>query len=206
MTGSKPQIGVVCVAYRRPGPLSVLVQCFLNQSATNWKLEIIHDGPDADVERAVRPYLLEHADRVSLTFSEQRHDDFGHSLRGQALARIESDYVLLTNDDNYYVPCFVEAINHVIAEVDPDVVIYDMIHSHNRPGGRPLPPYSFFETAYSRRNIDIGAAVVRTSLAKAAGFRDKTHDGDATYFEDVARAKGGQLKVCKLPQVLFVHN
>jgi len=39
------------------------------------------------------------------------------------------------------------------------------------------------------------------------GFRDKTHDGDATYFEDILRQKKGKaLKVAKISRVLFVHN
>jgi hypothetical protein len=84
--------------------------------------------------------------------------------------------------------------------------MFDMVHSHNFPGGRPLPPYSFFVTEYRRGSIDMGSAIVRATLAKKAGFRDKTHDGDATYFEDVARLKGRDLKVWKQKQILFVHN
>ena len=87
-----------------------------------------------------------------------------------------------------------------------DVVMFDMIHSHDRPGGRPIPAYSYFDTRFARLNIDIGAAIVRGPLARAAGFRDHTHDGDATYFEDVARARGGPLALCKVHRVLFVHN
>jgi hypothetical protein len=53
----------------------------------------------------------------------------------------------------------------------------------------------------------MGAAAVRGELARRAGFRDKTHDGDATYFEDVARARlPDKLSICKISQVLLVHN
>jgi hypothetical protein len=82
-----------------------------------------------------------------------------------------------------------------------------MIHSHNRPGGRELPPYSFFETDFKRGSIDISSAIVNKTLAEKVGFRDKTHDGDATYFEDILQQKKGKaLKVAKIPRVLFVHN
>lgn len=65
----------------------------------------------------------------------------------------------------------------------------------------------FFETQYQRGAIDMSAAIIKAELASAAGFRDKTHDGDATYFEDVLRASApASLSVMKIPRILFVHN
>lgn len=81
-----------------------------------------------------------------------------------------------------------------------------MVHSHELPGGRNIPSYSFFKTEYSRCNIDIGSAVVKTNLVKLSGFRDLTHDGDATYFEDIQSVKRGNLKISKIDKILFVHN
>jgi hypothetical protein len=83
--------------------------------------------------------------------------------------------------------------------------MYNMIHSHNHPGGRNLPPYSFFEVFYERGSIDISAAIVKTELAKMVGFKDLTHDGDATYFEEIKKSKINIIAV-KLPNTLFVHN
>jgi len=197
---------VLCVAYRRYGPLKVLVQSWLNQTAPNWRLKVYHDGPDAEFDRIMGEFAREAGPRVSYFHSEQRFNDYGHSLRQLALQDAGGDYVLLTNDDNYYVPRFLEFLTGAIASTQADVVMFDMVHSHDRPGCRPLPAYSYFQTQYSRGNIDMGAAVVKTELARAAGFRDKSHDGDATYFEDVARARGGALSVCKISRTLFVHN
>jgi len=87
----------------------------------------------------------------------------------------------------------------------PDIVMCDMIHSHNKPGGRKQAPYNFFETRPQRLSVDMGCFMARSALAKQVGFRDKTHDGDATYFEDIVRAAGTP-KVVKVPHVLFVHN
>jgi hypothetical protein len=203
---SVPTIDVICVAYKRCGPLKVLVQCFLNQVAANWKLTVYHDGYDQDFERLMQLFVAEAPDKISYAFSKTRHNDWGHSLREEGLKHLTSDYVLITNDDNYYVPVFISSVTQAIQATDPDIVLFDMIHSHDHPGGLPLPAYSYFQTEYKRHRIDIGAAVVRSSLAVKAGFRDKSHDGDATYFEDVAGVKGSDLKVCKIKQVLFVHN
>jgi len=201
-----PLIEVLCVAYRRYGPLKVLVQSWLNQTATNWRLKVYHDGPDAEFDRIMEGYAREAGPKVAYFHTEHRFNDYGHSLRDLALRQAGGDYVLLTNDDNYYVPRLLEFLTGAICTTGADVVMFDMVHSHDNPGCRPLPAYSYFQTQYGRGNIDMGAAIVRSDLARAAGFRDKSHDGDATYFEDVARLRGGPLSVCKISRTLFVHN
>ena len=120
---------------------------------------------------------------------------------------IEGEYVMLTNADNYFIPRAMEFLNEAIGQHRPDVVLYDMIHSHNNPGTTNLPAYSYFQTKYERQCIDMSAAIVKSDLARAAGFSDKSHDADATYFENVARAKAPvALSVAKIHRVLFVHN
>ena len=203
---AKPLIEVICVAYKRYGPLKVLVQSLLNQTASNWKLRVIHDGADNKFAEIMSAFAADAPSKISWSASERRFNDYGHSLRDQGLKFAQSDYVILTNDDNYYVPKFIEILTTAIMATRPDAVYFNMIYSHERPGNRPQPSYCLFETHFSRRSIDIGAAAVRTELAKAVGFRDKSHDGDATYFEDVAKSKGSAFKVVKVPRVLFVHN
>jgi hypothetical protein len=195
---SSVTIEVICVAYRRYGPLKVLVQSLLNQFSTNWKLSVYHDGHDPQFERLMESFRAEAGDKITYACTERRYNDWGHSLRDEGLKHVTSDYVLITNDDNYYVPVFVSAVTEAITGTDPDVILFDMVHSHEG--------YAFFPTEYRRHRIDIGSAVVRSSLAMKAGFRDKGFEGDATYFEDIAAAKGEDLKICKINQVLFVHN
>ena len=55
----------------------------------------------------------------------------------------------------------------------------------------------------------MGAAIVSTKLAKAAGFENKSYAADAHYFNQVSKVKtmtGEKLLVCKIPRVLLVHN
>ena len=113
----------------------------------------------------------------------------------------------MTNADNYFIPKAVEYLVSAVNQTSADVIMFDMIHSHNRPGGRPLPSYSFFETAYKRNSIDVSSAIVKKTLAERVGFRDKTFAGDSTYFEDIARQQTDrELKIAKINRVLFVHN
>jgi len=203
---SVPLIEVISVAYHRYGPLKVFVQSWLYQTADNWCLRVIHDGPDREFVRMMSEFAAQSSGRVTYSETDARYNDYGHTLRDLGLQSARGDYVLLTNGDNYYVPKCIEYLTEAALQTNADVLLFDMIHSHDRPGGRPIPAYSYFQTQYSRLNIDIGAAAVRMAIARAAGFRDHTHDADASYFEDVARVKNGSVSVCKIPRVLLVHN
>jgi hypothetical protein len=62
-----------------------------------------------------------------------------------------------------------------------------------------------FDTRPERGSLDMGCFIARTALAKQVGFRDKGHDGDATYFEDLVKA-AGNARLLKVERTLFVHN
>ena len=202
-----PTIEIIAVAFERFGEMKTFVQSWLNQTEGNWTLTIIHDGPNQQFDQIMTQYRNESAGRIKSYCTAQRYNDFGHTLRDMGLKAATGDFVMLTNADNYFIPKTIEFLTEAIAHAQPDVVIFDMIHSHDRPGLRNLPSYSYFETSYERRSIDISSAIVRLELAKTAGFRDKTHDGDATYFEDVAKVKGPtNTRIVKVRSVLLVHN
>lgn len=196
-------LDVVAVAYGRIGELRVFVQSWINQSANNWRLTVIHDGPSDAFMQAMWPLAGQMPEKIQYFCTESRFHDYGHSLRQIGIEQATGDYVLLTNADNYFIPKAVEILNTAMG--DADVILFDMVHSHDRPGGRDLPPYSYFETSYQRNAIDVSAAIVRTDRAKRVGFRDKGYAGDATYFEDILM-DDPELVAVKLPHILFVHN
>lgn len=206
---AEPELTIVCVSYKRYRNIAVLVNCLLAQTLQNFRLLIIHDGYDAEMDAVLSPYKALHPEVIDYTFTAQRFNDYGHSLRDIGISAATTDYLLITNDDNYYCPLFVEYIFapiHAASQRRPDVVYCDMIHSHNNPGIRQQPPYQLFETRPERYFIDMGCFIARTDLAKQVGFTDKHHDGDATYFEDLVKAAGPDPVLVKVPHVLFVHN
>lgn len=201
-----PVLHVHAVAHGRLGELEVFVQSWINQTSSNWVLDVVHDGPNSEFEEVMEKYKNAAPNKIYYETTAQRYNDFGHSLRDAATRSIRADYILLTNADNYYIPKALEYISAAL-QSNPDIVMFDMVHSHKNPGMRPLPAYSFFETSYKRGSIDVGAAVVRSHFAKLVGFRDKSHDGDATYFEDILKLSGPEgLRVSKIERILFVHN
>jgi hypothetical protein len=199
------KIDIVCVTYRHGPKLETFLNCMLSQTSWDFRLTIIHDGPDAQFDEVGRAYGSRYPELMRFISTEKRYNDFGHTLRDIGIGMAEYEWLLLTNGDNYYCPIFVESMLAAASSGDCELVMCDMIHSHVNPGGTPQLPYRPFETLPKRDSIDIGCFITRTEIAKGVGFRDKTHDGDATYFEDLL-ATNRLKKFRKVDQVLFVHN
>jgi hypothetical protein len=181
------------------------VHSFLAQTLQNFKLLILHDGYDEQMDHILAGLKKSNPGVIDYFFTDERYNDYGHTLRDIGIGMVDTEFVLITNDDNYYCPVFLERVFLAIKERHADIVLCDMIHSHSNPGGRPQLPYCLFKTGPTRLSIDIGCFVARSEWAKTVGFKDKTHDGDASFFEDLLRLRPNA-RVAKVNQVLFVHN
>lgn len=205
----KKDITIVCVSYKRYTKIPVFIHSILCQSLQNWKLHIIHDGYDQEMDDLLRPYHEEHPE-ISYEFTPSRHNDYGHSLREIGIQKADTEYLLITNDDNYYVPEFLKLMFQEISKEQLDMVLCDMVHSHLKvmEGGMSYDAdqYGFFRTFPKKYMVDIGCFIVRTKLAKRVGFRDKSFIGDGTFVEDIIAAVGDSIKIGKLNKILFVHN
>jgi hypothetical protein len=205
----KKDLTIVCVAYKRYAQIPVLIHSFLCQSLQNWKLHIIHDGYDQEMDAVLRPYCDRHRE-ITYEFTETRYNDFGHTLREIGIQKADTEYILITNDDNYYVPEFLKLMFNEISMHNLDMVLCDMVHSKiNVTDGQMYylkDQYHYFRTYPKKFMIDIGCFIVRTELAKKAGFRDKSFTGDGTFVEDIISISDKPIRVGKLEKILFVHN
>ena len=199
------EITIVCVSYKRYQLVPILIHCFLAQTLQNFKLLILHDGYDAEMEKIFIEFKTKNPTTFDYYFSEERFNDYGHSLRDIGIKMADTEYLLITNDDNYYCPDFLEIMFNAIKQTGASIAMCDMVHGHNNPGGRQQLPHTFFETAPQKNSVDMGCFITKTSFAKKVGFRDKTYAGDATYFEDLISV-AGDAKFVKIHQVLFYHN
>ena len=199
------EITIVCVSYKRYELVPVMVYCLLAQTLQNFRLLLLHDGPDEKMEQLFASFKQQHPDVIDYYFSEQRYNDYGHSLRDIGIKMADTEYILITNDDNYYCPDFLEIMFDAIHKTGAGIAMCDMVHGHANPGNRPLPRHSYFETFPRVNDMDMGCFIAKTSWAKQAGFRDKGYAGDATYFEDILKL-AGDAKFVKVHQVLFYHN
>lgn len=205
---------IITVAYEKQIELRGLIDSFLLQTYTNWKMDIVHDGPASKeyIRFLKNIYGLniktgEFTDkRIRYWESEKRYHTkenptWGHPNRGAMLKQLKGkkdDFVLITNDDNYYVPKFIEYFMEVITP-EIGLVYCDTVHSH-----------SGYKINYSRIKehcIDMGAFIVRLDIAQETGFNHTCFSADGKYCEECnANLVSKGLKSFYIPKTLFVHN
>jgi hypothetical protein len=191
---------VICAAYKRVIPLRILIDSFIVQTNPNWKLYVIHDGEmPAEVSNISSHYTDD--PRVTFHQSVQRNGNSGFVNRDAMMKSImgdSSDFVLGTNDDNYYVPTFVDEI---LRECRPGVgmVYCDMVLSGIG--------YQLLPTILKVYHVDMGAFVVNLPLAQRVGINNLTGIADGLFAEDCVReCKILGLMTTKIAKILFVHN
>tara|TARA_B100001029_G_scaffold178130_1_gene184167 strand:+ start:3260 stop:3874 length:615 start_codon:yes stop_codon:yes gene_type:complete len=204
MENKDPKIHVIAVAYEKFDFLKTFVQSMLNQSKKDWILTIIHDGPNEEFKNIMETYKRVLPNNINFENTSKRYNDYGHSLRDMGLKNILGEYVLLTNADNYFVPGAIEILTETLKKSNEkiDVIIFNFVASHHN--------YINFNTSYKRHLIDISSAIVKKELAEKVGFKDKSYDGDATYFENIAKLNEKinkkKLNILKINRTLLVHN
>lgn len=204
-----PRVGIGVASFlnadaRRWESLRCLVDSFCAQTYPNWKLRVVHDGPAYHDSHSLRQ-----ADRLSdegrdrrITFDEtaERKQQFGHPWRQYALDMLatECEWLLLTNDDNYYMPVFLEWLLSVATTSRGCKMAYcDMIHSHRK--------WTPLKTAPKAGSLDLGGFIVHRDLAKHVPFDNFAFNGDGDWINRLVE-KAGASAVQKVPAVLFVHN
>jgi hypothetical protein len=190
---------IICVAFQRPIHLRILIDCFLVQTDPVWELHIIHDGPAPE---PVCKTIGERKDpRIFFSSTEIINGTYGHPNRRMALNDItltSKDFVLMTNDDNYYVP---EFVRYMRSQFKPNVgIIYnDCLHNYYS--------YDVLKSKLQINYIDMGSFVVRGSVAKKIGFVSNEYHADGIYCEQAAEyCNQHKMDIVYIPKAIFIHN
>jgi glycosyltransferase involved in cell wall biosynthesis len=191
------KLQVIVIAYRRAIPLRSLIDSFLRQTNPDWQMTIIHDGPAPDdVKKVIASY---NDPRITFTDTEEETGNHGFFIRGAVLPLLpDNGFVLNTNDDNQYVPRFVEFMLKEASE-GIGIVFCDTVHSHQE--------YNLQVSELKVSGIDMGAFIVRLDIAKEAGFTHNTYAYDGYFAEDCLKVcvnKG--LRAFHIRKPLYIHN
>ena len=138
-----PTVGIVVASYlnddsRRQDALTCLLSSIVAQTYPNWSVKIVHDGP---VDSALPANHITLDPRIDFICTPTRTKQHGHPhRREQALAPFtykgspstvqQPEYIVFTNDDNYYMPVFLEWMLAEAIGTKSDFMYCDMVHSH----------------------------------------------------------------------------
>lgn len=184
--------------YNRKEPLASMLASLLAQTNTSWKVHILVDDPSYEEPSYYKEFLhySSYKERqIKVTIMTQRYNDWGHTPREIGKQESDAQYIIMTGDDNYYTPNFVEELSKA-ATSNPGMIYWDMVHSHY--------DYHYFKCFPAFNQIDMGAFATRRDLAQSIKL-NTTYAADGEYVRDFNNLYPGESKVY-IPKVLFVHN
>jgi GT2 family glycosyltransferase len=202
------RIAVIVRAFQRYKNLPVLIHSFLAQTDPRWTLYVVHDGPDEPHAALMQPFVRDHPN-IRYQQTRTRHNDYGHTPTSWALQNFVGDesHVLFTNDDNYYMPVFVEYMLRTF-DRKPETVMVASHCVHNEAvhhnGNRDT--YGLFRTHFRPGYIDLGAYVTDARVAKAVGYNSTAFEADAVFVQEVREKHPDPSGYVVLDHALFVHN
>jgi glycosyltransferase involved in cell wall biosynthesis len=190
-----PIIDIVVPSYKRYSQLQVIINCVLSQTYSNWRLHVVSDGKDEITEKIMDAYKDNPSIRYS--FIPGPNGAWGHAAREYGLMNSSSDWILLTGDDNYYVPTFVEEFTKVIID-NPNVgfVWCNLIHD--------CAGYQTVDTQIEEYKIDMGCFITKTDIAKSIGFRERTYTADFKFADMYCKTSNCETR--KISKFLYIHN
>lgn len=204
----RPRLGFGVASYlnaddRRAAALRCFVASLQAQSYGEWRAYIVHDGglrvdPDSYEMRLIDE--IRQDPRVRFVQTEERKQSYGHPWRQSAIDELASDcdWILLTNEDNYYAPVFCEWMLSVATTAEDCEIVYcNTVHSHQL--------WQPHDTELRLGGIDLGAVMVRSDLAQRVPFDNYSFKGDGHWINALVAASAAE-RAHKVDAYLHVHN
>jgi glycosyltransferase involved in cell wall biosynthesis len=189
------KIEFIIPTWERPEELKVLLQSLMVQTNPNWTGHVVIDGLTNDYREVKDIYQNE--DRVRFSHITGPNNDWGHSARNYGLDEAKEEFIVMTGDDNYYVPTFVQ--NFLTeGELGRDLVYCDMLHDLKRDSYQPI------KCKIVEGFIDIGNFMTRKSIIGDLRLITDSYQADFKFVNYINKHKTS--KVGKIDKILYVHN
>jgi glycosyltransferase involved in cell wall biosynthesis len=182
--------------------LKCLLQSIVCQTYSNWEVILVHDGINLEHQSQLQDYLKD--PRFKYSSTEVRYGYWGHFGREIGTQLVTGDYIIHSNDDNYFMPILLEEIYLAITR-NPEVnfVYWGMIlgkykneHSHNKKD------YGHFIPKIQHSYIDWGQFATKSEVIKKYSINKHEAAADGTLVENMKH----ELSPYFIDKCLFVHN
>ena len=192
------RIEFIIPTYNRVSHLITMLGSLQSQSNPNWTAHVVADCPEDEIQEQLKTIIAFFNDpRLKLTILPERHNDWGHTPRQHGLDNATEEWVIMTGEDNYYVPEFVDIM---LEESKNHHFVYcDMVHNWTNRDYIPIL------CKLQLGKIDIGNFMTKTNMAKKIKLK-KEHEWADWYFVEEFKNKYKIAKYKKVNKVLYVHN
>ena len=174
----------------------VILSSLVAQTNPNWKAHIVIDGITNKYFKVKE--FFQSDERIRFSHLETNSKDWGHTPRQYGLDQATEEWVVMTGDDNYYVPIFVEDMLKAVNK-STHFIYCNMVHNWVNNDYIPL------DSEPKVYKIDIGNFMVRTELGKQIKLQKHLNEADGIYVEEYLNTFKG-MKPKKINKLLYVHN
>lgn len=182
------KVTFICLIYNS---YPAIITSLLMQSNSNWELWLVHDGP-GDIQN------ISNDERIKIIYTPTRMSNWGHQHRSDFLQKVTTEYVVITNADNYHTPTYIEKMMNGFNNDTVGVYCSGMIHSYLN--------WEYQKCRLERGHIDCAGMMLNTQLAQKVGWNHVTeHSADWFFFNDLMNQYGKD-KFVKIKGCLLVHN
>lgn len=185
---AEPLVSMVVRVKYAPDRMHAFLLGMQRQRYDNWELVFVTDGPNP----GARDLVEGAADaRVRLVETAEALGRWGHPHRRRGIEASTGELIGLSNDDNYYVPGYLEQMVGALEGADAELVMCQMLHSYW--GWRIVPA-----------GHDVGSWIARRGLVERTPWDGDDFFYDARYVAQLRNNAGARIAVIERP--LFVHN
>ena len=193
------KIEFIIPTYNRPDFLMCTINSIVAQRSSDWKIHVVADCPPEGTLDKIMNYF-EGDDRIKFTILPERYNDWGHTPRNYGMEHATEDWVVMTGEDNYYTPVFVDHFLDAVKErPGAHFVFCNMLHNWTDF------QYYAIDCSPKKYQIDIGNFMVKRKYGKKIKLDVTNITADGDYVEEyLKRFTSGE--VLKINKVLYVHN
>jgi glycosyltransferase involved in cell wall biosynthesis len=196
------KVEFVIPTYERTDLLMACISSIVGQTNPNWKIHVVADGPSEEVKEQLSRIAgyYEDDDRIKWTVLDERYNDWGHTPRNIGLAAATEEWIVMTGEDNYYTPIFVDEFLKVGASDKTIAMHCNMVHNWVKQDYIPIS----CELHYGK--IDIGNFVFRRKFAGNLRLITTYAQSDWAFVERYMQINSPFGEAVKIDKILYVHN
>jgi glycosyltransferase involved in cell wall biosynthesis len=191
------KIEFVIPTYERTDHLMCIISSIRAQRSKKWKIHVVADCPPEGTLDKIIEYYKDDS-RIKFTILPQRYNDWGHTPRNYGLEHATEDWVVMTGEDNYYAPVFVDNMLDA-ASPNSHFVFCNMVHNWTDHQYVPI------DCQPKWGKIDVGNFMARREYAQQMRLDVTNMQADGVFVEEYIR-KFPLKDVIKINKLLYVHN
>lgn len=196
-------IEFVIPTYNRVNDLTTIVSSIVAQTNPNWKIHIVADMSPEDTQERFLDLLAffdVYRHKIKISVLNERYNDWGHTPRNYGLSEATEEWIVMTGEDNYYAPTFVENFLSVVKQRDDiNFVFCNFVLNGKNDEYVPIRA----DIQYGK--LDIGCYMTNTYNAQKLKLKTDIPEAD-WYFAEEYLNRFTEGKIIHIDKVLYVHN